>query len=129
MPGMRPSWRRHLAGGFPAREAGTEPARRRCYENHFFDLVELLREGITLAGMYPKETASRPARDAVEKRFLKNALRFLRGAPQKCGNVKIIRGLRILLVNDFVDGGTRRLLRNFLRLHGYFLLAPGLPRL
>ena len=78
----------------------------------------------------PREKNGVPAKPGRrEKRFLKMALRFLRRAPQKRGHVEIIRSRRIFLVNDFVDGGTRRFLRNLLRLHDHFFLAPGLPRL
>src|SRR5260370_715035 len=54
-------------------------------------------------------------------------LRFLRGTPQKRGNVQIVRRRRIFLVDDLVDGGTRRFLWNFLRLHNHLLVAPSLP--
>src|ERR1019366_10149536 len=57
------------------------------------------------------------------------ALRFLRSAPEERRNIKIIRGCGILLMNDFVDGGTRRFLHdNVLRLDGLFP-APCLPPL
>jgi hypothetical protein len=68
------------------------------------------KNGSCFSGLASKKKRRPGKTGTPEKHFMQKGLRFLRGAAEKRGHVEIIRSRRIFLVNDFVDGGTRRFL-------------------
>src|SRR4029077_11653260 len=74
----------------------------------------------------PRYNQNPQAEACATENFQSLRLRFLRRAPEERRNIKVVRSLRILLVNHFVDNGTRRFLRNLLRHNDrLFFVAPG----